>query len=113
MSEVFLNGRFVGDIDDSKEFIQRLVQDRRSGALSNEVNVYYDDALDQVCVESSRGRCRRPLIVVKDGMPALTDRHVKQLQKGEISWSDLVAQGVIEFLDTAEEENSLVAFSDQ
>ena len=113
MVEVYLNGRFVGDVENAKEFTDRVKQDRRSGALSSEVNVYFDGALNQVQIESSRGRCRRPLIVVRDGMPLLTDRHVKQLQKGEASWSDLVAQGVVEFLDAGEEENSLIAFSDQ
>ncbi len=113
MSEVYLNGRFVGDTDAAKEFVQRLRQDRRSGALSHNVNVYYDEILDQVHVEGARGRCRRPLIVVNGGMPALTDKHIKQLQKGETTWSDLVDQGIIEFLDAGEEENSLVAFSDQ
>ncbi len=113
MSEVYLNGKFAGDIDSPLEFVQRVKQDRRSGALSSNVNVHYDGMLDRVFVESSRGRCRRPLIAVNGGMPALTDKHVKQLQKSEITWGDLVDQGVIEFLDAAEEEDSLIAFSDQ
>ncbi len=113
MSEVYLNGKFVGDVDSAVEFVQRLKQDRRSGALSTNVNVYHNVSMDSVFVEASRGRCRRPLIVVNGGMPALTDRHLKQLQKAEITWSDLVDQGIIEFLDAGEEENSLIAFSDQ
>jgi len=113
MSEVFLNGKFIGEIENSEEFVNRIKQDRRTGALSNNVNVNYDDLLDRVHVESARGRCRRPAIIVNDGMPALTDKHVKQLQKGEITWSDLIDQGIIEFLDAAEEENCLIAFSDQ
>jgi len=108
-----MNGRFVGEIEQPQDFIAKVRSERRSGALSTEVNVFFDELLNQVHVESTRGRCRRPLIVVKDGMPALTERHVKQLQKGELSWSDLVLQGVVEFLDAAEEENALVAFSDQ
>jgi len=98
MSEVYLNGKFAGEVDNARDFIQKIKQERRSGALPNEVNVYYDEVLNNVHVEASRGRCRRPLVIVKDGMPALTDKHVKQLQKGEIAWSDLIAQGVIEFL---------------
>ncbi len=113
MSEVYLNGKFVGEVDNGQEYARKVRQDRRSGALSHNVNVMYDEVLDEVRVESARGRCRRPLIVVNEGMPALTDKHVKQLQKGELAWSDLVDQGVIEFLDAAEEENCLIAFSDQ
>jgi DNA-directed RNA polymerase subunit B' len=113
MSEVYLNGKYVGEVDNGQEYAKRVRQDRRSGALSHNVNVYYDEVLDEVRVEGARGRCRRPLIVVNEGMPALTDKHVKQLQKGEITWSDLVDQGVVEFIDAAEEENCLIAFSDQ
>ncbi|RMD58657.1 DNA-directed RNA polymerase subunit B [Candidatus Woesearchaeota archaeon] len=113
MTEVYLNGKYVGDVDSPLEFVERVKQDRRAGSLAGEVNVHYDKVLDEVHVESARGRCRRPLVVVKDGMPLLTERHIKQLERGEISWSDLVAQGVIEYLDAAEEENALVALSDK
>src|SRR3989344_381639 len=113
MTEVYLNGRFMGEVDNSSEFVNRIRQDRRSGAIAGDVNVYFDDALGSVFVESTRGRCRRTLIIVKDGLPLLTERHVKQLQKGELSWSDLVSQGIVEFLDAGEEENVLVAFSEK
>lgn len=113
MSEVFLNGKFVGEVESGEDYAQKLRDNRRIGQLSTNVNVQYDSLLDVVYVESSRGRCRRPLIVVKDGMPLLTDKHLKQLEKKELSWSDLVAQGIVEFIDAAEEENLLIAFSDQ
>ncbi|HLF54348.1 MAG TPA: DNA-directed RNA polymerase subunit B [Candidatus Nanoarchaeia archaeon] len=113
MSDVYLNGKYVGEVDSPQEFVQRLKQSRRSGVLSSNANVYFDEMLNEVHVESARGRCRRPLIVVKDGMPLLTDKHIKQLEKNEIGWSDLIGQGVVEFLDASEEENSLIAFSDQ
>ncbi|HLC32466.1 MAG TPA: DNA-directed RNA polymerase subunit B [Candidatus Nanoarchaeia archaeon] len=113
MVDVYLNGRFIGEVENSVEFVSRIKQDRRSGAIAQDVNVFYDDALASVFVESTRGRCRRPLIIVKDGLPLLTERHVKQLQKGELSWSDLVSQGIVEFLDAGEEENVLVAFSEK
>jgi len=113
MSEVFLNGKFVGEVESGEDYAQKLRENRRMGQLSTNVNVQYDSLLDVVYVESSRGRCRRPLIVVKDGMPLLTDKHLKQLEKKELSWSDLVAHGIIEFIDAAEEENLLIAFSDQ
>src|SRR3989344_2612549 len=112
MSEVYLNGKFLGEVDSPAEFVHKIQQERRSGVLAEQTNVYYDEALNAVFVESTRGRCRRPLIVVKDGVPALNERHIKQLEKGELAWPDLVAQGIIEFLDSSEEENSLIAFTD-
>jgi len=110
MSDVYLNGKFAGDANNALELVHQLKTERRKGALPNEVNVMYDDKLDHVYIESGRGRCRRPLIVVKDGIPLITEKHIKQLRKGELTWTDLVRQGVIEYLDALEEENALVAF---
>ncbi len=113
MTEIFLNGKFIGDVDEPQEFISKVKQDRFSGVISNVVNIHHNKILDWIFVEADRGRTRRPLIAVKDGMPQLTDKHIKQLEKGEIAWEDLVNQGIIEFLDASEEDNALVAFSDQ
>ena len=113
MSEVFLNGRFIGEVDDGKGYADQIRKSRRSGQMSANVNVMYEGYLNQVYIESGRGRTRRPLIVIKDGIPLLTEKHIKQLQKNEISWTDLVTQGVIEYIDAAEEENTLVAFAEK
>lgn len=113
MSEVFLNGKFVGEVDDGKDFVQQLRNGRRAGTLTHYLNVMYSEPLSQVFIETGRGRTRRPLIIVKDGIPLLTEKHIKQLQKNELGWNDLLQQGVIEYLDAAEEENTLVAFDEK
>ncbi|MBW2968773.1 DNA-directed RNA polymerase subunit B [Candidatus Woesearchaeota archaeon] len=113
MTEVFLNGNFVGNVNNRDEFLTRVRTDRRSGVIPTNLNITYENDLDQIFIEILKGRTRRPLIVVQDGIPSLTDKHIKQLEKGELSWSDLVEQGIIEYLDAAEEENSLVAFHEK
>ncbi|MBW2980559.1 DNA-directed RNA polymerase subunit B [Candidatus Woesearchaeota archaeon] len=110
MSEVYLNNKFVGLIEEPKSFIESIRSERRKGDITNNVNVKYDETSDVVSIECLRGRARRPLIIVKEGRPLLTEKHVKQLEKDEISWGDLVKQGVIEYLDANEEENALIAF---
>ena len=110
MADVYLNNKFVGTTEAPVELVQRVVDERRKGVVDLNVNVFYSKKDDEVYVENSKGRVRRPLIVVKDGKPLLTERHVAQLEKGELSWSDLVKQGVIESLDPLEEENAYVAF---
>lgn len=112
MTEVYINSKFSGHIDEPRLFIEKLKDERRKNKIDNNVNVFYDDKADNVYIESARGRARRPLIVVKNGQPLLTEKHIKQLEKDEISWSDLIKQGVIEYIDAAEEENCFVAFFD-
>tara|TARA_Y100000310_G_scaffold93787_2_gene91322 strand:- start:4020 stop:5822 length:1803 start_codon:yes stop_codon:yes gene_type:complete len=110
MTEAYLNSKFVGTVDDANSFAAKVKEERRAGNLTSNLNIHYNGKSDELFIETSKGRARRPLIVVKDGQPLLTEKHLKQLEKNEISWSDLVKQGTIEYLDTAEEENALVAF---
>ncbi|MBL7056561.1 DNA-directed RNA polymerase subunit B [Candidatus Woesearchaeota archaeon] len=112
MTEVFLNGKFTGEVEDAASFVNSIKEERRAGSINDAVNVYYDEKSDDVFIESSKGRARRPLIIVRDGQPLLTEKHLKQLERNEISWSDLIKQGIVEYLDAAEEENTLVAFFD-
>ncbi len=111
MSEVYLNGKFVGEVKNPAEFTEKVIEERRRGAISENLNVYYDKKTNNVQINDDKGRLRRPLIVVKDGEPLLRDEHIKKLQKNEILFSDLVKQGVVEYLDASEEENAFVAFS--
>ena len=110
MAEVYLNSKFVGNVENPIEFVGKIREERRRGTIADNINIYYNEKSDEVQLESSKGRARRPLIIVKDGAPLLTEKHIKQLEKNEISWSDLVKQGIIEYLDAAEEENTLIAF---
>ena len=113
MVDVYLNGKFAGLVDNAQDFVDQLLAERRKAKLSQNINVYHDKEHNQVFVEASKGRMRRPLIVVKDGKSTVTEKQIAQLEKNELTWSDLVNQGVIEYIDAGEEENLLIAFSQQ
>lgn len=112
MSNVFLNNKFVGTVEDGKGFVDHLRSERRKSQLSSNVNVGYNELRDEVYTSCTQGRARRPLIVVKDGKQLLTEQHLKQLERNELTWHDLLQQGIIEYLDAAEEENALVAWDE-
>lgn len=112
MHDVYFNGVFCGSCEDSSDFVKQVINERRKGIIDQSVNAYLNDATKDVYINSSVGRLRRPLIIVKEGKSMLTDNHIKQLEKNEIAWKDLIEQGVIEHLDAGEEENCLIAFSE-
>jgi DNA-directed RNA polymerase beta subunit len=112
MADLKLNGKFVGNVDDPKNFVENLIEKRRKGEVSKNVNVSYDDVRDTVMVESERGRLRRPLLVVKDGKVALTKKHLEQLENKDLKWTDVLDMGLVEYIDAAEEENCLIAFNE-
>ncbi len=111
-TEVYLNSKFVGTVENPKEFVDKVVSGRRKGTVTDKLNVMFNEKLNQVQIELERGRVRRPLIVVKEGKSTLLDKHLQQLEKNEIVFSDLAKQGVIEYLDSLEEEAALVAFTE-
>lgn len=113
MADVYLNAKFVGTVEDASSFVQDVKDLRRKGTLPEDVNIYYDSFSQEIHLFCDEGRGRRPLIIVKEGKPLLTEKHLQQIQNKELSWSDLVRQGVVEYLDAAEEENAFVAPSDE
>lgn len=113
MANVLLNGALIGTTDRPNDFIEYIKQKRRSGAISHQVNVGYDEVSDEVRINTDPGRVRRPLIVVENGRALLTHNHIEGLVKGRLKWDDLVHDGVIEYLDPDEEENTIVALTEQ
>jgi DNA-directed RNA polymerase subunit B' len=113
MADVFFNGQLVGMVDEPEAFVKNVIEARRTGKLSKNMNIQYRKALDTVYAVTERDRVVRPLIVVKDGKSLLTIEHVERLRNGEVKWSDLVKEGIIEYVDCLEEENALIAINER
>ncbi len=109
MTEIFIDGRYVGDTDEPDKLVDDLREKRRAGKVPNQINISHLEYLNEVKIVTDPGRVRRPLIVVEDGKPKLTREHLEKLKKGEMKWHDLINTGIIEYLDAEEEENAYVA----
>ncbi|OKY77148.1 MAG: DNA-directed RNA polymerase subunit B, Rpo2 [Candidatus Methanohalarchaeum thermophilum] len=112
-SKVFLNGSLVGTHNEPRKLVEEIRKARRENKLPEELNTSYREKTDQIIVRTGGGRARRPLIVVRDGEPLLTDEHVQKLKEDEYSWQDLVEEGVVEYVDAEEEENCLIAINEE
>jgi len=113
MTEIFLNNKYIGTVDQSSIFVEDFKDQRRKGNIPETVGIFHDQNSDEVYINCSEGRAQRPLIIVKEGKPLLTEKHIQQIKIGEITWLDLVRQGVVEYLDVSEEENALVAYEEE
>jgi len=111
-TDVFLNEKFIGTVENVEEYIQKLKEERRNGKLTKALNIHFHKSTGELILDMSRGRARRPLIIVKDGKSRLTEDHLKRLERDQIKWKDLLDEGVLEYLDASEEEDSLVALYD-
>ncbi|MEM2141666.1 MAG: DNA-directed RNA polymerase subunit B [Candidatus Thorarchaeota archaeon] len=108
-ADVFLNGRLVGVHPAPEVLVKTIRQRRRAGEIDQEVNIAYYKKTNEVQVNCDAGRVRRPLIVVENGRSRLTDEHLRMITEGTWGFSDLLRNGIVEFLDAEEEENTLIA----
>ena len=108
-TRVYVNGDLVGLHEDPFRLITEIRERRRSGLLSHEVNVHYDENMSEVVINCDEGRIRRPMLVVKDGRLVLTRKHLEDLKIGKWRFSDLVRNGIVEWIDAEEEEDAYIA----
>ena len=112
-SRVYLNGDLIGTHPDGTNLVEKLRDRRRKGLLHNEVNICYDDEANDVIVNCDCGRLRRPLLVVKNGKLLLDENQLEMLKTGKMKWNDLIQEGIVEYIDAEEEENTLIALKEE
>jgi DNA-directed RNA polymerase subunit B len=116
-ARIYVNGNLIGVTDSPKDLVDELRNRRRNGSLcippekSNEVNLRYNEYMNSVIINCDEGRLRRPLFVTKNGKLLLTKKHLEGIQNNRITFNDLIIEGVIEFIDAEEEENTFIALS--
>jgi DNA-directed RNA polymerase subunit B len=108
-TRVYVNGDLIGLHDKPKELVEEIRQRRRSGLLSHEVNVRFDDNMNEIIINCDEGRLRRPMLGVRHGKTLLTHKHVEDMRSGKARWSDLIREGVVEWIDAEEEEDTYIA----
>ncbi len=113
MSDIFINDVYAGSCDNPKKFITEFKKLRRDGKINDVNNINYNEELDFVYVDNTAGRIRRPLIIVENGKSKLTKELVSEIKKGTKSYSDLIKSGVIEYIDSMEEESLYIALDEK
>jgi DNA-directed RNA polymerase subunit B len=114
-AKVFVDGTLLGFSPVDEALASEVRRLRRRSKIPPDVNIaryayaYGKYVIKEVHINCDAGRVRRPLIRVQDGVPTLGMEEIRKLQSGELSWVDLINNGIIELLDAEEEENTLVA----
>ncbi len=108
--KIYIDGGFAGTIREGKEFVNQIKEDRRNNNIPwKQLNVSHDEEVSEIHVNGDYGRVTRPLIIVENGEPRLKEEHIEKIRNGEWTWKNLINNGMIEYLDASEEDNSLVA----
>jgi len=108
-TDIYFNGSHIGETSRPETHVESIRKKRRLGLISRQLNIVYYPQFGEIRISTEAGRVRRPLIVVENSRPKLTDALKRKLIGGQIDWSYLVNHGVIEYLDAKEEESAFVS----
>ena len=109
---VFLNGQPIGLIRNCDYFVNNFRKLRRKGIIHEFVSVSKSVTQRNVFIASDGGRLTRPLIIIENTKKKLKSEHLKMLEMGLKTFKDLVKEGLVEYLDVNEENDSLIALDE-
>merc|ERR1719397_409696 len=114
-TKIFVNGCWVGIHRDPEQLMATLRKLRRQMDIINaEVSMIRDIRDREIRIMTDAGRICRPLLIVEDCKLLIKRRHIDMLKEREFNnfmWQDLVASGVVEYIDTMEEETTMIAMN--
>lgn len=112
-TKIFVNGCWVGIHRDPEQLMATLRKLRRQMDIINaEVSMIRDIRDREIRIYTDAGRICRPLLIVEDCRLLMKKHHIEMLKDREFNnyqWQDLVASGVVEYIDTMEEETTMIA----
>jgi DNA-directed RNA polymerase II subunit RPB2 len=125
-TKVFVNGNWVGVHAEPDSLVKSLIDLRRAGDIRSEISIVRDIKGQEVRIYTDLGRICRPLFIVDRDTQKLkiSMYHIDKLknsanqngrdayddhQQEAYRYSDLFADGLIELIDTEEEETTMIA----
>lgn len=103
--KVLLNGKWIGTTDKPGLMVARLRDLRSRGVLHYDTSIAYKNLDRELVIYCDSGRCSRPLFAVRGGKLVITPEKTVNAR----SWHELVACGFIQYVDTTEEQTSLIS----
>ncbi|CAN0912906.1 DNA-directed RNA polymerase II subunit RPB2 [Linum grandiflorum] len=104
-TKIFINGCWVGIHRDPDMLVD----------VNTEVGVVRDIRLKELRIYTDYGRCSRLLFIVENQRLLIKKKDIAALQQRESAeeggWHDLVAKGFIEYIDTEEEETTMISMT--
>ena len=106
---IHVNGDIYGMHKNGKNLLSQFKNSRRRGTIPSEVSIRHDTENRDIFINTDKGRILRPLLILYDGTPRLENSHLTDLADGNITFRDLVIDGIVEWVDAEEEEDLYIA----
>jgi len=107
MDMVFLNNNYIGLHANTPRFLFVFRKMRRDTIISQNTSIFWDTVNRFVFIWTDRGRACRPFFIIK--LNESIDKFKKRNTAKIFSWKNLQRENFVEFLDTYEQNNALIA----
>ena len=104
LPKVFVNNKLIGGNDNLVEIVQAIRKYRHTGVLHYTTNFFMNYTNNELYIYTDGGRVFRPVFVVNNGELLIERESIDGL-----SFTELHRKGYIEYIDTRESENYLIA----
>ncbi|XP_055949734.1 DNA-directed RNA polymerase III subunit RPC2-like [Argiope bruennichi] len=106
---VFVNGNLIGIKRGYKKFVNNFRKLRRNGFIHEFISIAPHHTHRCIYIATDGGRLCRPYIIVENGKPKVTEKHIQELEYHTRFFRDFLRDGLIEYLDVNEENDSYIA----
>ncbi|XP_046663872.1 DNA-directed RNA polymerase III subunit RPC2 [Homalodisca vitripennis] len=110
---VILNGNILGVTGNYRHVVRVFRLLRRCGRVCGFVSIYPQHKHRCVYISCDGGRLCRPYIIVEKGESLVKQFHLDELNQGIRKFHDFLIDGLIEYLDVNEENDSMIALDEE
>lgn len=90
----YFTGNIIGVVRNYRRMIKIFRSMRRAGYISSYVSIYPSHLHRCIYISSDGGRLCRPYIIVENGVPLVTEKHITELEKGIRTFEDFLHDGM-------------------
>ncbi|XP_035230876.1 DNA-directed RNA polymerase III subunit RPC2-like, partial [Stegodyphus dumicola] len=106
---VFVNGNLLGITRGYGKIVKAFRRLRRAGYLHEFISVFPHHTHRCIYIATDGGRLCRPYIIVEKGRPKVIEKHIEELEQRIRFFGDFLKDGLVEYLDVNEENDSNIA----
>ncbi|CAA0827404.1 nuclear RNA polymerase C2 [Striga hermonthica] len=110
---IICNGLILGKHRKPQRFANAMRKLRRAGKIGEFVSIFVNEKQRCVYIASDGGRVCRPLVIADKGVSRIKEHHMKELKDGVRTFDSFLKEGLIEYLDVNEENNTLIALYEE
>ena len=116
MTKVFVDGNWIGCVDDSIKLFNNLKELKYKAIFNIHTSIVFDYTKNLIKILTGSGRLMRPLLKVKNNKLLVTKEISKMLSEKKLQWNDLfidhkIEESILEYIDAEEQSHSMIAMT--